>query len=144
MKKNLHSFVLSVVLLISSFSIIADDITTAEEYVSKSLLTLENFSNDPNMGWFRENISGAKGILIIPAKLEVAFVLGGYGGTGVLLKHNNNDQWSYPAFYGAGAATFGLQRRVVVTMRGRVGWITVTQVSIGSTTIRTTEVLFVV
>ena len=112
MQQKLHSFLLSVVLLISSFSIIADDKTTAEEYVSKSLITLENFYNDPNMGWFRENIGDAKGILIIPAKLEVAFVLGGYGGTGVLLKNNNNGQWSYPAFYGAGAATFGLQAGV--------------------------------
>ena len=109
MKKNLHSFVLSVVLILSSFSIIADDKATAEEYVSKSLLTLENFSNDPNMGWFRENIRAAKGILIIPAKLEAAFVLGGSGGTGVLLKHKNDGQWSYPAFYGAGSASLGFQ-----------------------------------
>ncbi len=109
MNKNLHSLLLSVVLIISSFSIIADDKVTAEDYVNKSLITLENFSNDPDMGWFRENIGAAKGILIIPAKLELAFVLGGYGGTGVLLNHGDSGQWSYPAFYGAGAATLGLQ-----------------------------------
>ena len=112
MKKNLHSFVLSVVLLLSSFSIIADDKVKAEEYVRKSLATIENFSYDPNMGWFRANISAAKGILIIPAKLEAAFMLGGAGGTGVLLKHNEGGSWSYPAFYGSGDVSFGFQAGV--------------------------------
>ena len=109
MIKIVHSFILSVVLIVSSFSTIADDKVTAEEYVRKSLKTLENFSYDPNMAWFRENIRNAKGVLIIPAKLEAAFMLGGFGGTGVLLRNNSDGQWSYPAFYGAGAATFGFQ-----------------------------------
>ncbi len=109
MKKRLHVYLLSVVLLVSSFSIIADDKVVANEYVRKSLATLDNFSNDPEMTWFRENIRNAKGVLIIPAKLEAAFMLGGFGGTGVLLRNNSDGQWSYPAFYGAGAATFGFQ-----------------------------------
>lgn len=87
----------------------ADDKLVAEEYVRNSLKTLDNFAYDPNMAWFRENIRNAKGVLIIPAKLEAAFMLGGFGGTGVLLRNNSEGQWSYPAFYGAGAATFGFQ-----------------------------------
>jgi len=112
MKKNLHSFLLAAALLMSSFSISADYRTSADEYVSKSLVTLENFSNDPKMGWFRSNIRKAKGIFIIPNNIEAAFVFGGSGGTGVLLRHNNDDTWSYPAFYSTGSATFGFQAGV--------------------------------
>ena len=112
MKKNSHSFLLAVALLISSFSISADMRTSADEYVSKSLVTLENFANDSKMGWFRSNIRKAKGIFIIPANLEAAFVFGGSGGTGVLLRHNDNGLWSYPAFYSTGSATFGFQAGV--------------------------------
>ena len=109
MHKNLHSFLLAVVLLISSFSISAGDKASAEKYVSKSLITLENFANELKMGWFRSNIRNAKGILIIPTNIEAAFIFGASGGTGVLLRHNNDEQWSYPAFYGTGSATFGFQ-----------------------------------
>jgi len=110
--KNLHSLLLTAVLLICSFSISADDKASAEEYVSKSLITLNNFANDPAMGWFRSNIRDAKGIFIIPTNVEAAFVFGASGGTGVLLRHHNDDQWSYPAFYSTGSATFGFQAGV--------------------------------
>ncbi|NOR79443.1 MAG: OmpA family protein [Methyloprofundus sp.] len=109
MKKNLHSFLLPVVLLMCSFSISAADKESAEKYVSKSLITLENFANDSTMGWFRSNIRNAKGIFIIPTNIEAAFVFGASGGTGVLLRHNDNDRWSYPAFYSTGSASFGFQ-----------------------------------
>lgn len=112
MKKNLHSFLLPVVLLMCSFSISADDKSSAKEYVSKSLITLENFSNDSKMGWFRSNIRNAKGIFIIPTNVEAAFVFGASGGTGVLLRQNDNGRWSYPAFYSTGSATFGFQAGV--------------------------------
>ena len=112
MQKNSHSFLLAAVLLISSFSISADDNASAEKYVSKSLITLENFANDSKMGWFRSNIRNAKGIFIIPTNVEAAFVFGASGGTGVLLRHNNDNEWSYPAFYSTGSATFGFQAGV--------------------------------
>lgn len=98
MNKNSHSFLLAVALLISSFSISADDKASAEKYVTKSLATLENFANNPKLGWFRSNIRNAKGIFIIPTNVEAAFVFGASGGTGVLLRHNDGE-WSYPAFY---------------------------------------------
>ena len=111
MNKNSHSFLLAVALLISSFSISADDKASAEKYVTKSLVTLENFANNPKLGWFRSNIRNAKGIFIIPTNVEAAFVFGASGGTGVLLR-NNDGEWSYPAFYSTGSATFGFQAGV--------------------------------
>ena len=112
MNKKSHSFILAVALLISSFSISADDKASAEKYVNKSLITIENFANDPAMGWFRSNIRNAKGIFIIPTNVEAAFVFGASGGTGVLLRHNDDKVWSYPAFYSTGSATFGFQAGV--------------------------------
>lgn len=79
---------------------------------------MTNFTNDPNMTWFRDNIKKAKGILIVPRLVRAGFIFGGSGGTGTLLRRHdktgytfNNPiaYWSYPAFYTMGSVTWGLQ-----------------------------------
>jgi lipid-binding SYLF domain-containing protein len=65
---------------------------------------------DSNYSWVRENINRAKGVLIFPQTLKGGFIFGGSGGTGVLLVRNEKTgNWSEPAFYTIGSATFGLQ-----------------------------------
>ncbi|HTV52570.1 MAG TPA: lipid-binding SYLF domain-containing protein [Steroidobacteraceae bacterium] len=50
----------------------------------------------------------ARGILVIPHYVEAAALVGGAGGTGVLLLQHDG-QWSNPAFYRVGGASIGLQ-----------------------------------
>lgn len=117
MKNFIISLSFSALLLIAHGSAFADEKSDAEGYVKDSVKTLTNFTNDPEMAWFRSHIKTAKGILIIPMLLKAGFVFGGSGGTGVFLRHSNENrwgspemsQWSYPAFYTMGAVSWGFQ-----------------------------------
>ncbi len=71
---------------------------------------MNDFTNDQKVTGFRENIDHAKGVLIFPQMAKGGLILGGSGGTGVLLvKDEKTGEWSEPAFYTAGAITLGLQ-----------------------------------
>lgn len=77
--------------------------------VEKATATLRNFSTAKEMQWFRENIDQAKGLVIFPSNLKGGFIIGGSGGSGVMIARTSNGGWSYPAFYTTGSFTFGLQ-----------------------------------
>lgn len=63
----------------------------------------------------RELLRRARGILIVPSLLKGGFILGGQGGTGVLLVRDANNTWSSPAFYGMAGGSLGLQIGVEVS-----------------------------
>lgn len=69
----------------------------------------KRFAADPDMAWFRDNLDHAEGVLIIPTSLKAGFIIGGSGGSGVMLARRPETGWSYPAFYTMGSVTFGLQ-----------------------------------
>ena len=89
----------------------AKDEEDAQGLVDKSRITLTGFMGDTkNYEWLNANINKAKGVMIYPQVLKAGFVLGGSGGTGVLLvKDAKTGAWSNPAFYAMGAVSFGLQ-----------------------------------
>ncbi len=81
-----------------------------DELVVKSEFVFKNFMTDPNMGWFRDNVGQAKGIFIVPQMLRGGFIIGGAGGSGVLLaRDDKTGKWSYPAFYTIGSVSVGFQ-----------------------------------
>jgi len=49
----------------------------------------------------------ARGVLIVPELVQGGFILGAAGGRGTMLAKNGG--WSYPAFYGMGSGSIGLQ-----------------------------------
>jgi lipid-binding SYLF domain-containing protein len=69
-----------------------------QEMVSQAL------TDDP-----RRMLSRAKGVMICPRVFKAGFFFGGEGGSCVLLSRASNGTWSYPAFYGMGSGSFGLQ-----------------------------------
>jgi len=78
--------------------------------VDKARVTFESFMADENQAWLKKNLSQAEGLIIIPSLLKAGFVIGGSGGSGVLIvKNDKTGQWSQPAFYTLGSGTFGLQ-----------------------------------
>ena len=86
----------------------ADDKADAQEIVNGAKTTVANFTADPDMSWFRDNVKKAKGVLIVPSLVKAGFILGGSGGNGVLLgRDEKTGKWSYPAFFTMGSATFG-------------------------------------
>ncbi len=98
-------------ILIASFTpSIAADRGQAQGLVDRARVTLNDFLRDSNYSWFHDNLNQAKGVLIFPQVLKGGFVLGGSGGTGVLLvRDEKTGNWSEPAFYTIGSVTFGLQ-----------------------------------
>jgi SH3 domain-containing YSC84-like protein 1 len=90
--------------------VMAADQEDAQGTVDKARITLGEFMRDKNYGWLQENIGKAKGVLIYPQVVKAGFVLGGSGGTGVLLvKDSKTGEWSNPAFYTMGSVSYGLQ-----------------------------------
>jgi lipid-binding SYLF domain-containing protein len=77
--------------------------------VDSAKASAKRFGADPDMSWFQENLNEAEGVLIIPTSIKGGFIIGGSGGSGVMLARNPVFGWSYPAFYTMGSVTLGLQ-----------------------------------
>lgn len=78
--------------------------------VDEARTTVLTFASDPEMEWFRENVSQAQGMLIVPRLVRAGFLFGGAGGSGVLVARDpETGAWSPPAFYTLGSASFGPQ-----------------------------------
>jgi SH3 domain-containing YSC84-like protein 1 len=77
--------------------------------VERSTLALQemvnqSISDDPQIMLRR-----SRGVMICPRVFKAGFFFGGEGGACVLLARAGNGTWSYPAFYGMGSGSFGLQ-----------------------------------
>ena len=88
----------------------SDDAQDARQLVEKAKLTVEQFQTDSNMGSLRDLAKKAKGMLILPQMVRAAFIVGGSGGSGVLVARDEKaGKWNGPAFYTLGGASFGFQ-----------------------------------
>lgn len=99
-----------VLLIFSSANGLCSDFGQPQDLVAKSTTVLQSFMADPNMQWFHQNVSKARGVFIVPQMLRGGFIVGGSGGSGVLLNQNfRTAEWSSPAFYTMGSVSIGLQ-----------------------------------
>ena len=81
-----------------------------QELVDKAIISIEKITARTDIkDYVKRYLRDAKGVLVIPALLKAGFIVGGEGGSGVLLAKGKGGQWSYPAFYTMGAASIGLQ-----------------------------------
>jgi lipid-binding SYLF domain-containing protein len=88
----------------------ATDRTDAQGLVDKARITFGEFMSDKQYSWLHEHLKYAKGLLIYPQVLKGGYIVGGSGGTGVLVvRDEKTNDWSQPAFYTIGSVTFGLQ-----------------------------------
>jgi lipid-binding SYLF domain-containing protein len=55
------------------------------------------------------NMAKARGVIIVPELVQGGFILGAAGGRGILMARTSPNHWSYPAFYGMGSGSIGLQ-----------------------------------
>jgi len=103
----LLSLVLFVAAILPSWAADADE---AQAVVDKARITFSAFARDENYVYLNDNLKNVKGLLIFPQVLKAGFILGGSGGTGVLVARDpKTGNWSEPAFYTVGAVSFGLQ-----------------------------------
>ena len=84
--------------------------TAEEKTVTKAKFTVEDMINNKEFGkLFKDFLKDAEGVLIVPAMIKGAFIIGGEGGGGVLLAKDKSGSWSYPAFYTLGGVSIGFQ-----------------------------------
>lgn len=81
----------------------------AQQIVDRARTTVETLSSRQDIKGARENLTKAKGVMVFPQLVKGAFLVGGEGGTGVVLVRQSDGSWSYPAFYNMLGGSFGLQ-----------------------------------
>jgi|EndMetStandDraft_2_1072991.scaffolds.fasta_scaffold61799_2 SH3 domain-containing YSC84-like protein 1 len=79
------------------------------ELVDRAKATLERMLADREYATFKRMLPNAKAALIVPSLFRAGFVVGGEGGSGVLMSRNPQNEWSYPAFMYVAAGSVGLQ-----------------------------------
>jgi SH3 domain-containing YSC84-like protein 1 len=77
--------------------------------VDRALRTIDDLRHDKAFGNARQLMHQARAVLIVPRLYKGGFIVGGEGGTGVMLARGSGNTWSDPAFFALGAASFGLQ-----------------------------------
>ena len=88
---------------------VANEATKGQEVVDAATATYREFIADKDMSWFRSHVGEAKGMLIVPHYGKAGFIIGGAGGSGVLVGNDPAKGWSNPAFYTMAEASIGLQ-----------------------------------
>jgi lipid-binding SYLF domain-containing protein len=87
-----------------------DEARKAQELVEKARLAIEGFDVGPGNESFQDLARRARGILIFPSTFRAAFIVGGQGGSGVLVVRDpQGKRWNGPAFYTLGGASIGFQ-----------------------------------
>jgi lipid-binding SYLF domain-containing protein len=76
--------------------------------IDEARITVQDFTGDKQFTDMRHKLARAKGVFIVPQLLKASFIIGGEGGSGVLMAKTQNG-WSEPAIYTMGAGSIGLQ-----------------------------------
>lgn len=94
---------------LSTFSPAQAQSVDTREIVAESRYTIEKLKADKEFANVTAYIDKARAVLIIPQLIKAGFLIGGEGGTGVLLVKGADGSWSNPAFYTLAAGSIGLQ-----------------------------------
>ena len=93
----------------SAPALAADDATEAKALVANSKEVISAFAANKDLPTFAPALGKAKAVLIFPQVLKAGFILGGSGGSGVLMVRDSQGEWTGPAFYTMGSASLGFQ-----------------------------------
>jgi len=106
---SLTATAIALVAVIGSPPARADNASDAKAVVDKATVTVNTFAKDPNYASMPRLLSKAKAVLVYPQIIEGGFIIGGSGGTGVLLvRDDKTGTFSAPAFYSMGGISIGL------------------------------------
>jgi SH3 domain-containing YSC84-like protein 1 len=82
------------------------DNSSAQQLVNDATQTVQKIKSNSR---FDTMLKQSKGVFIMPNVVQGAFVVGGKGAEGVLLKHNSDGTWSNPVFLTIGSVSVGAQ-----------------------------------
>ena len=80
-----------------------------QSLVDSCLATAQKILSGPDFPDAAKQMTTARGVLIMPELVQGGFIFGAAGGRGVLMGRQSPNNWSYPAFYGMGSGSVGLQ-----------------------------------
>lgn len=80
-----------------------------QQMIDKARIAITNLMADDNFPQLNAFIQEAKAVLIVPELLKGGFIIGGEGGTGVLMVRGADGVWGYPVFYNMGGGSIGAQ-----------------------------------
>ncbi len=87
-----------------------DEITNQTILIDKAIVTLNDFTADPKLEWFRRHIKDSYGIIIMPQLIKGGFIFGGAGGRAILIARDDlSGEWSEPMFLINLGVSWGLQ-----------------------------------
>jgi lipid-binding SYLF domain-containing protein len=81
-------------------------VSNAQQLVNGATQTVRKIKADSR---FDTMLKQSKGVFIMPDVVQGAFIVGGTGAQGVLLKHNSDGTWSNPVFLTLGSVSVGAQ-----------------------------------
>ncbi len=98
------------VVFVTLSSAVAQDTSSQRKLLLEAEAALIDLrAAEPLSGKMNDAIAKASAVLIVPNLLKGAFIIGGEGGSGVLLARRADRTWSAPVFVTIGAASVGLQ-----------------------------------
>jgi lipid-binding SYLF domain-containing protein len=80
-----------------------------QEVIDKARITFDKLITSPEFAELPNYVKRAKAIMIFPELVKGGFIIGGEGGSGVLMVRDPAQGWSFPAFYTLAAGSLGLQ-----------------------------------
>jgi lipid-binding SYLF domain-containing protein len=83
-----------------------------QELVDRATLAAQNMLNDRDGKDAQYVLRRARAVMICPQIFRAGFLLGGQGGSCVLVARDGAGSWSAPAFYGMGGGSIGFQAGV--------------------------------
>jgi SH3 domain-containing YSC84-like protein 1 len=79
-----------------------------QQLVETSRIAFLDMITDSDYSEMQEYVKQSRALLIFPQLVKGAFIIGGEGGSGVLVARGSGD-WSYPAFYTLASGSLGFQ-----------------------------------
>jgi len=84
-------------------------LTDQQELIDEARITFEKLTTSSDFAELPSYLKRAKAVMIFPSLFKAGFVIGGEGGTGVLMVRDASHGWSQPAFYTLASGSVGLQ-----------------------------------
>jgi lipid-binding SYLF domain-containing protein len=83
--------------------------TEQQELVDRATLTAQDMLNDHDGRDAQSLLKQSRAVLICPRVFRAGFIIGGSGGSCVLVARDGGGSWSSPAFYSMGSGSIGFQ-----------------------------------
>ena len=103
---------LTALALVSTMAVVAfagKEKDTAVLKVDEASVVVMKMMGAEDKGVARDLLKKAKAVAIFPGVFKAGFIVGGQGGTGVILARTKDGSWTGPAFYTMAGASVGLQ-----------------------------------